>query len=308
MLFLFAIKISMLRNKITKNFKNHVLYPNFWTNYIMEVLFMGIKNMFKKSSKLFDKEGFYVILFVCLCIVAVAAVYISRNNANTAKNVAENKKPVVEQKQEPNNAQQVLKEENKENSNNTVPTMQQPKISTNTSSISTTKASKASDNDKYAKSSTTKVLSMIAPVEGDITKKFDKENLQESKTMQQWETHEGIDIACDLGTEVKAAAAGKVVDVYKDDEILENLKSGFGVTVLIEHENGYRTMYSNLAQEIKVKKGDQVKKGQVIGTVGDTSVREAVSIEGSHLHFVVFKKSGKGYVTVNPEEYILKKQ
>lgn len=45
---------------------------------------MGVKNVFKKS-KIFDRDGFYVILFVCLCIVAVAAVYITNNNNKLAK-------------------------------------------------------------------------------------------------------------------------------------------------------------------------------------------------------------------------------
>jgi murein DD-endopeptidase MepM/ murein hydrolase activator NlpD len=272
----------------------------------MEVLIMGFKNMFKKSSKFFDKEGFYIVLFVCLCIVAVAAVYISRNNANTVEKMAQDTKVQVEQ-QQPNNAEQVKEDVN---SNNTVPTMQQPQNSTNTSSVTTVK----SDEDDSAKKATTskQVNSNVSsfkvslPVEGDTVKKFDKEELQESKTMQQWETHEGIDIAADLGTEVKAVQSGKVADVYKDDAILQNLKSGFGITVVIDHGNGMRTMYSNLADELKVKKGDTVKTGQVIGVVGDTAVREAVSIEGSHLHFVVLKKSGKEYVTVNPADYLKK--
>lgn len=267
---------------------------------------MGIKNMFKKSSKLFDKEGFYVVLFVCLCIVAVAAVYISRNNADTVKKMTADNTTQIEQKQ-PSNAEQV-KEDVKSN-NPTVPTMQ-PQNSTNTSSTSTVnkevdKQAKKSDSSTEA-SSKAVVANLAMPAEGETVKKYDKENLQESKTMQQWETHEGIDIAADLGTEVKAAQNGKVVSVSKDDAILQNYKSGFGVTVTIDHGNGLRSVYSNLDNDVKVKEGDTVKKGQTIGVVGDTSVREAVSIEGSHLHFAVLKKSGKEYVTVNPLEYIKK--
>jgi murein DD-endopeptidase MepM/ murein hydrolase activator NlpD len=63
-------------------------------------------------------------------------------------------------------------------------------------------------------------------------------------------------------------------------------------------------VYCNLAEDVKVKKGDTVKKGQVIGVVGDTATREVVSLEGSHLHFVVLKKSGSELVTVNPQDYL----
>lgn len=251
---------------------------------------MGFKNMFKKSSKLFDREGFYIILFVCLCIVAVAAVYISRNNLNPSRKITDNNKKL----EEPTDHKDLVDSEEK---NKTTPTIKQPEK--NTSSTSTDNKNTSSKSDP-AKAS----LKLIMPIEGEILKVFDKNKLVESKTMNQYETHEGIDIACDIGTEVKAAQAGKVVDVHNDDRLSTILKTGMGMTVVIEHKNGIRTVYCNLAENVNVKVGDNVTKGQVIGVVGDTAVREAAAIEGSHLHFAVLKKSGKQFVTVNPKEYL----
>lgn len=267
---------------------------------------MGFKNMFKKSSKLFDREGFYIILFICLCIVAVTAVVISRNNAPSK--TAQDQQQVD---QLPEGTEYVIDDELEKN--DSTPTMNTPEKTTTTSSTtpqtnSTTPQASSITNQKSSsvkKSDPVKeVFNIAMPVEGEITKNFDKEHLQESISMEQWETHEGIDIACDIGSEVKAAQDGKVVDVFNDDKLAKILKSGFGMTVVIEHKDGYQTVYCNLSEDVKVKKGDTVKKGQVIGVVGDTATREVVSLEGSHLHFVVLKKSGSEYITVNPQDYL----
>lgn len=255
---------------------------------------MGFKNMFKKSSKLFDREGFYIILFICLCIVAVTAVVISRNNA-PSKTAQEQQQ---QQEQLPDGTEYVIDEEPE--SNPATPTMNTPeKTTTNTSSTTNQQTTTEKKNEPVKET-----FKIAMPVEGEITKKFDKEHLQESISMEQWETHEGIDIASDIGSEVKAALDGKVLDVFNDDKLATILKSGYGMTVVIEHKDGYQTVYCNLAEDVKVKKGDTVKKGQVIGVVGDTASREVVSLEGSHLHFVVLKKSGSELVTVNPQDYL----
>lgn len=255
--------------------------------------------MFKKS-KLFDKEGFYIVLFVCLCIVAVTAVYMSKSNSSAPKKVSEivsKTQPKVERSTDP-----LLTITHGKNA--TQPTSKQMVKSTKDVAKEMAKA-------KMAATKKSKVihhrieLKLVYPVKGDIVKKFDNSELQESKTLGQWETHEGIDIACEIGTEVKAATSGKVVDVItKDDKLSPNEKDGFGARVIIDNGDGYRTVYANLAVEnIKFKKGDAVKEGDVIGVVGDTSLREAVSIEGSHLHFELLKKTGNDYITVNPQQY-----
>jgi murein DD-endopeptidase MepM/ murein hydrolase activator NlpD len=191
-----------------------------------------------------------------------------------------------------------------ENQNPATPTINTPEKTDKTTSSTSTTQTVEKKNDPVKE-----VFKIVMPVEGEITKKFDKEHLQESASMagdymSWWETHEAIDIACDIGSEVKAAGDGKVVDVFSDDSLATVLKTGFGMTVVIEHKSGYQTVYCNMAEDIKVKKGDTVKKGQVIGVVGDTATREVVSLEGSHLHFVVLKKSSDKLVAVNPQDYL----
>lgn len=291
-----------------KFFSKHVLYSIIWTNYIMEVPFMGMKNIFKKSSKVFDRDGFYVILFVCLCVVAVAAVYITNNKGNLPGKLGLEQPGIENTQQPPTNSVDLVLDDETEKP--TAPVVNQPPKTTNENTETnsgkkpdTNKDKTPGDTKKTETSSTTNKFKIDMPVEGAVIKEYDTDNVLYSQTMQQWETHEGIDIACDIGTEVKAAADGKVVDVLNGDAVIHNLKSGYGITVVIEHGNGMRTMYSNLSDDIKVKKGDVVKKGNVIGSVGDTSIREAVSIEGSHLHFAVLKKVKDKYESVKPSTY-----
>jgi murein DD-endopeptidase MepM/ murein hydrolase activator NlpD len=86
--------------------------------------------------------------------------------------------------------------------------------------------------------------------------------------------NDGINIASDAGTEVKAASDGVVV--YQGDQVKE-----LGNTVYIKHPNGWYTGYSHL-QSMAVKNNEKVTKGQVIGKVGQSGV-----IDRPQLHFEI---------------------
>lgn len=130
----------------------------------------------------------------------------------------------------------------------------------------------------------------IAPVSGKIQKEYSMDMPIYSKTLDQYMTHPGMDIAAPLSTQVKAAAAGTVTKVSEDDR--------YGMTVEINHGNGVITIYSNLAAEGLAEMGDVVKQGQVIGAVGETALFE--SMEQGHLHLEMTKDSA----LVNPADYI----
>ena len=71
----------------------------------------------------------------------------------------------------------------------------------------------------------------------------------------------------------------------------------YGLTVTIAHENGYKTIYSNLLSAEFVAEQQEVEKGQTIGSVGDNAAFEIA--DEAHLHFEM-KKDGE---TVNPSNY-----
>jgi|APSaa5957512576_1039674.scaffolds.fasta_scaffold09182_1 murein DD-endopeptidase MepM/ murein hydrolase activator NlpD len=97
--------------------------------------------------------------------------------------------------------------------------------------------------------------------------------------------HFGIDLACPKGTEVQAAASGKVAK--------SAYSKSYGNYIIIDHGK-YQTVYAHLSKR-KVKKGDIIKKNQILALVGSTGIST-----GSHLHYEVIKDGKK----VNPKEYL----
>lgn len=95
--------------------------------------------------------------------------------------------------------------------------------------------------------------------------------------------HQGIDFSAPIGTEVFATGDGKVVKVEKSFY-------GYGNTIIIDHGFGYRTVYAHLSA-FNVKRGQEVKRGQLIGKVGNTGKSTS-----PHLHYEVHKNNR----TVNP--------
>ena len=120
---------------------------------------------------------------------------------------------------------------------------------------------------------------IIQPVEGDIIAAFSMDTLVYNATLEDWRTHDGVDIAAEAGAGVLAAAAGTVADIHEDNLL--------GTTVVLQHSNGYRTTYAGLAPELAVNFGQRVESGQLIGAVGVSAVGEADA--GPHLHFSVSK-------------------
>ncbi len=100
--------------------------------------------------------------------------------------------------------------------------------------------------------------------------------------------HEGVDIANDLGTPVKATADGVISYC--------GFEPGYGNIITLNHGNGYTTRYGHLSKYI-VKLGQHIKKDQIIGYVGNTGRSTA-----PHLHYEV-RLNG---VAVNPVKYLNK--
>jgi LysM repeat protein len=98
--------------------------------------------------------------------------------------------------------------------------------------------------------------------------------------------HSGVDLRAKWGDRVYAASSGRV--------IFTGISGGYGNLIQIVHKNGYITLYGHLSK-ILVKVGDKIKRGQLIGRVGETG-----RVTGPHLHFEI-RKNGKA---VDPLPYI----
>ena len=130
----------------------------------------------------------------------------------------------------------------------------------------------------------------IRPVaDGKVIEEFSDNNLIYNEALRDWRTHNGIDLEAETGTQVLAAANGVVENIFD---------SNMGTCVLIDHQNGYKSVYANLDENTAIKKGDEVAEGDVIGMVGNTALGDATDLP--HLHFEI-TKDGEN---VNPSEYI----
>lgn len=135
-----------------------------------------------------------------------------------------------------------------------------------------------------------KELVFCAPVSGEIIKDFARDTLIYSNTLEEWTIHNGIDIKADKMSVVVASESGKVESIKNDPR--------YGLTITIAHENGFKTIYSNLLTTEFVTENEVVEKGQTIGTVGESSSFEIA--DESHLHFEMYKDGE----IVNPTIYL----
>lgn len=128
------------------------------------------------------------------------------------------------------------------------------------------------------------------PVNGEVLTPCSPEALVYSRTMDDWRVHHGVDVEAALGTRVMAMASGTVTSVRTDDLL--------GTVVTIEHPEGLKSVYANLAAHPTVSAGDAVAVGAVIGSVGDTALGEIA--EPGHLHWEVYRDG----VEVDPREIL----
>lgn len=126
---------------------------------------------------------------------------------------------------------------------------------------------------------TKKEITFIKPTEGEVICEFAKDNLIYSETLKEWITHTAIDIKADKTSVIKSSADGVIKSIVNDPR--------YGLTVIIEHDEGYETVYSNLLTAEFVVVGEEVTQGQTIGTAGNTAAFES-NME-SHLHFELLK-------------------
>lgn len=115
------------------------------------------------------------------------------------------------------------------------------------------------------------------PVAGDIVMDFSDDELVFDATLEQYRTNDSVSISARVGEEVVSSAEGRVKEITKSREK--------GVSVILDHENGWQTTYSQLKENLAVNVGDRVKAGEVLGEVNEPSLYGAAL--GSHVDFKV---------------------
>lgn len=136
-------------------------------------------------------------------------------------------------------------------------------------------------------STTTFVLPMQ---NATIAKDYSGAELQYNETLKQWEIHKAIDFIAGEDNNVYAVSNGTVSNVYTN--YLE------GTAIEISHGNGLVSIYKSLDKDVKVKVGDKVSAGDIIGQVSESMAQELNT--GAHLHFEMTSNG----VKVDPNNYL----
>ena len=278
----------------------------------MKKLFSDEKGTKKGFGEFLDKKGFYIVLLLCIAVVAGTAVFVTTRNATSEQPDYEARNIIPEEDgdnvaindtnqlnaQQPEDTQAsaaagAQPDIGKPDSiTNTDDSAVKPKDDITTPKDTVTPAKSTAPKAPTKSTTPAKQQSFKMPVMGDISLEYAKDKLVYSKTLEEWRAHAGVDIASDRGTPVKAVADGVVSDVRND--------SYYGITVVVDHGNGLESLYRNLASDETVSVNQKVKQGEVIGSIGNTAIDE--SSEQPHLHLEVLKED----VSVDPMTYLPK--
>lgn len=267
----------------------------------MEIIFNGGGGMKNRLARLIEKDGFYIILFICVCVVAITTVLVSKRNLTESNknNLSEMEDfiiiddeldlesslemPRIEEEkivQEPIEEIPEFEEEELNEYEEAKETMAEPENEEMEEDLEFV------EKELPPKSTET----MIAPVKGTIGADFTKDSLIYSETLEEWTGHKGIDILAEEGSQVVAALSGIVQEVYNDEL--------WGIVIIVDHGHGLMTKYANLSTADMVKEGIKVNKGDVIGKVGKTASIEMMM--KPHIHFEVIKDG----ISIDPKEHI----
>ena len=226
-----------------------------------------MRNMKKGPAAAFaEDKGFYIILFLCIAAIAISGYILFFTPASPKTEpldtpvyeptvAADDITPVLgTQDDMPVAAEDVPAEPEK-------PAEQQP-----------TQAETVPETAPAVTQPTAPAY--VRPVAGEVFAPYSGDELVYQATFGDWRTHTGADYAADLGSRVYAITDGTVEDVFSDGL--------YGTCVTLNHADGLQTIYKGLAENVKVKTGQTVKAGDVLGTVDDTNEAEAAA--APHLH------------------------
>lgn len=258
----------------------------------------------EKLVEFFDTKGFYLVLALCLVVVGVTAYFLSTGNTELDNYDIPNDY-VQENNMDPNywteeedaESNEVISGDVQQDNDVETPVNQDetPEYPENDLDESGLEESDLGESDiSYITTDNVEVsaqaLQFVMPVSGEFILDYAMDSHIYSKTMRDWRTHSGVDIAASKGTPVKVVADGVIRDIKEDPR--------FGIVIVVEHSDRVKTLYANLGSKSMAAPNQKVKKGDVISSVGTTAIFE--SADPPHLHFEVLIDDKP----VDPKQYI----
>ena len=165
-----------------------------------------------KKIKLLEKDGFYLALFVCVCLVAIGGIWFTKNS--------------VDELASKNGFLEDGKEVSKVNEEDEIHLIEKEDDSVPTSTQSKENLEMAKEKESNNK---------LEYLGEKVIRDYSETEPSYSNTLDVWEIHKGLDISAKKGSKIKTIIAGKVTDVYKDDN--------HGVSVEIEGKDKLIVIY-----------------------------------------------------------------
>lgn len=117
----------------------------------------------------------------------------------------------------------------------------------------------------------------VTPTAGKVIKDYSNGEMVKSETMSDWRVHNGVDFSASEGEQVAAVQNGTVTLIDKD--------ALYGVSIELTCPGNLKVKYSGLQDNVNVKKGATVKKGDIIGVAGTLPIESA---DGTHIHIETY--------------------
>ena len=193
-----------------------------------------VRSAYRRYDRMMEKQGFYVVLGVCVLIIVLSAVFTFRQRK-------EARIPVV------------VEEVESVGGNQYAQTLEEELIASQGAAQPVVVPTEAP-------------VSFGQPVTGVTIRFFSVDEPQYFAAANTWQVHTGIDLQTNYGDPVRASAAGEVTSVGEEGNL--------GLCVEVSHSEGYSTFYAGLSTAEYVKAGDPVQKGQVIAHAGNGVLSE----------------------------------
>lgn len=214
------------------------------------------KSFGEKLNDFFAGKGFYIVLSLCVAVIGISAYYLLSNRGTDVEDVQM--------------ANSTIDERVREAAPRETPVSIPPQTDNKPAEKDEPASAPEDDgeapvwNEQQAEAAAS--AQFIWPLEGEITLPYSVTALVYHEKLGDWRTHDALNISAPLGTQVQAVSTGTVESVGYNDM--------GGMTVVIEHAGGIKSIYSNLASVPTVYEGDNVMTGEVIGSLGATAPGE----------------------------------
>lgn len=266
--------------------------------------------MKNKLTKLIEKNGFLLFLFICVCLVAGGTIFIAtRDVERSSKNLDNRDLVILEEKDKVDNKEtdtDIVKGKKDVSELDEIPEVDQvsevaqsldeddneyTEVGEENKQVQDTSIDGildeqveevSSDKLEFEEESIPYNLVYNLPTKGDLMTEYTNSSLIYSKTLDEWRGHLGVDIQAEIGSNISSPLDGTITEVYED-----NL---WGMIIVIDHGGGLESKFCNLGTLEMVKVGTNVKKGDIISKVGNSADIEMMM--DSHIHLET-RKNGK---------------